>query len=185
MGRASHIAAGEVQLRGLKGSRTLWSTFIRDPERTFKPVWNSNWPDFLFCLGEDFCSFSIEQLFLITRWFFWCGEKDSEVVIKGFLKIRVHLLFGHFGVCIYCIYSVISVTFYLKLYSLPSKKSCVIFFIESPLKLMGNVFYFILKALFILKIFQFFVMTFWSCRENGLIRKIRLTSKFMASQPAL
>ena len=27
-------------------------------------------------------------------------------------------------------------------------------------------------------------MTFWSCRKNGLIRKIRLTSKFMTSQPA-
>ena len=50
---------------------------------------------------------------------------------------------------------------------------------------MGNAFYFILKALFILEIFQFFVTTFWSCRENGLIRKVRLTSKFMASQPGL
>ena len=48
---------------------------------------------------------------------------------------------------------------------------------------MGNTFYFILKALFIFKIFPFFVATFWSCRENGLIRKIKLTSKFMASQP--
>ena len=28
-------------------------------------------------------------------------------------------------------------------------------------------------------------MTFWSCRENGLIRKLRLTSKFMTSQPGL
>ena len=36
-----------------------------------------------------------------------------------------------------------------------------------------------------LEIFQFFVPTFWSCRENGLIRKVRLTSKFMASQPGL
>ena len=50
---------------------------------------------------------------------------------------------------------------------------------------MGNAFYFILKALFILEIFQFFVMTFWSCRENGLIRMVRLTSKFMTSQPGL
>ena len=50
---------------------------------------------------------------------------------------------------------------------------------------MRNGFYFILKALFILDIFQFFVATFWSCRENGLIRKVRLTSKFIASQPGL
>ena len=28
-------------------------------------------------------------------------------------------------------------------------------------------------------------MTFWSCRKNGLIRKIRLTSRFMTSQPGL
>ena len=28
-----------------------------------------------------------------------------------------------------------------------------------------------------------FVMTFWSCRKNGLIRKTWLTSKFMTSQP--
>ena len=45
------------------------------------------------------------------------GEKDSEVVIKAtsykfFLKIQVHLLFGCFGICIYSIDSVTSVTFY-------------------------------------------------------------------------
>ena len=28
-------------------------------------------------------------------------------------------------------------------------------------------------------------MTCWSCRKNGLIRKISLTSKFMTSQPGL
>ena len=28
-----------------------------------------------------------------------------------------------------------------------------------------------------------FVLTFWLCRENGLIQKIRLISKFMTSQP--
>ena len=37
----------------------------------------------------------------------------------------------------------------------PSKKNCVVGFIESPLKIMKNAFYFILKALFILKIFKF------------------------------
>ena len=48
----------------------------------------------------------------------------------------------------------------------------------NPLKMMKNAFYFILKALSVLK-------TFWSCRKNGLIRKIRLTSKLMTSQPGL
>ena len=37
----------------------------------------------------------------------------------------------------------------------PSKKICVICFIESPLKVMKNAFYFILKALFVLMIFKF------------------------------
>ena len=34
-------------------------------------------------------------------------------------------------------------------------KQCVICFIESPLKMMKNGFYFILKALFVLKVFKF------------------------------
>ena len=46
--------------------------------------------------------------------------------------------------------------------------------------MMKNAFYFILKTLFVLKIFKFL---FWSCWKNGLIRKIRLTAKFMTSQP--
>ena len=37
----------------------------------------------------------------------------------------------------------------------PSKKNCIICFIESPLKMMENAFYFIVKALFVLKIFNF------------------------------
>ena len=63
-----------------------------------------------------------------------------------------------------------------------SKKICYIFYIESPLKMMKNTFYFIWKALFVLKIFNF-CLDFWSCGKNGLIRKIRLISKFMTSQP--
>ena len=37
----------------------------------------------------------------------------------------------------------------------PSKKICFICFDESPLKIMKNAFYFILKALFVVKIFKF------------------------------
>ena len=37
----------------------------------------------------------------------------------------------------------------------PSEKNCVICLIGSPLKMMKNAFYFILKALFGLKIFKF------------------------------
>ena len=43
----------------------------------------------------------------------------------------------------------------LKLDSPLPKKNCVIGSIESSLKIMKNAFYFILKALFVLKIFQF------------------------------
>ena len=50
-------------------------------------------------------------------------------------------------------------------------------FNESPLKMMKNSFYFILKALFVLKIFNFLFI-----QKNGLIRKIRLISKCMTSQ---
>ena len=37
----------------------------------------------------------------------------------------------------------------------PSNKICVICLIESPLKMMKNAFYLIVKALFVLKIFKF------------------------------
>ena len=42
----------------------------------------------------------------------------------------------------------------------PFKKICVICLIESPLKMMKNAFYFILKAIFILKIFKFLSQLF-------------------------
>ena len=58
-------------------------------------------------------------------------------------------------------------------------KNSFMSFNESPLKMMENGFYFILKALFVLKIFKF-----WLCRRNGLIRKITLISKLMTSQPS-
>ena len=43
---------------------------------------------------------------------------------------------------------------YVKVGFSPSKKICLINLIESPLKMMKNAFHFILKALFILKIFK-------------------------------
>ena len=49
----------------------------------------------------------------------------------------------------------------LKIGRLPSKKKiCVICLIESPLKMMKNAFYFILKALFVLKLFKFLLRLF-------------------------
>ena len=57
-----------------------------------------------------------------------------------------------------------------------SRKICFICFNEIPLKMIKNAFYCILKDI------QIFVLTFWSCRENGLVRNMRLISKFMTSQ---
>ena len=66
----------------------------------------------------------------------------------------------------------------------PSKKFLVICLIEIPLKVMKNAFYFILKALFVLKISSF-CHGVLVIKKNGLIRKIRLILKFMTSQPGL
>ena len=64
----------------------------------------------------------------------------------------------------------------------PSKKNSVTCFTESSLKTMQKACYFILNS-FRSQDIQVFVMTFWSCWKNRLIRKIRLTAKFMTSQP--
>ena len=64
----------------------------------------------------------------------------------------------------------------------PSKKNSVTCFIKSSLKTMQKACYFILNS-FCSQNIQVFVMTFWSCWKNRLIRKIRLTAKFMTSQP--
>ena len=65
---------------------------------------------------------------------------------------------------------------------LSPKKYCFISFNESALKIVKSVFYFILKAPFVLQIFTF-LFCFWPCGKNDLIRKIRLIFKFMTSQP--
>ena len=49
--------------------------------------------------------------------------------------------------------------------------------IESPLIVMKNAFYFMLKALFVLEIFTFFLLY-----RNGLIGKLWLISQFVTSQ---
>ena len=65
----------------------------------------------------------------------------------------------------------------------PFQKGYISCLIESLLEMMKNAFYFILKVLFVLKIFNFFFFTiFWSCRKKGLIK---LISKFTTSQPGL
>ena len=74
---------------------------------------------------------------------------------------------------------------FIKVVLSPYKKMCVSCLIDNPFIMMKNAFYSILKSLFILKILSFchdikFFVT-RSCGKNSLIRKIRLTSKFMTS----
>ena len=64
----------------------------------------------------------------------------------------------------------------------PCKKNLFICFNDSLSKIMKNAFYFILKALFVLKIFNFLSWLYGNVK-NSLIRKIILISKFMTSQP--
>ena len=52
---------------------------------------------------------------------------------------------------------------------------------KSPLKMMKKALYFTLKALFVLKIFKF-CLDILVIYKSGLIRKVRLISKFMTSQ---
>ena len=68
----------------------------------------------------------------------------------------------------------------LKVGLLPSKETCYL----KPFKNYEKCFLFHLKNSFRSQDIYVLVMTFWSCRKKGLIRKIKLTSKFMTSQPA-
>ena len=68
----------------------------------------------------------------------------------------------------------------LKLDSHLPKKILLICFNESPLKMMKNAFH--LKSTFHSQDILIFALTFWSCRRNGLIRKIKLISKHLMSQ---
>ena len=65
----------------------------------------------------------------------------------------------------------------------PSKINLIYLLKWKPFKNDEKCFLFHLKSSFRSRDIWIFVLNFWSCRENGLIRKIRLISKFMTSQP--
>ena len=70
---------------------------------------------------------------------------------------------------------------YLKVKLSPSRK--LYYFVHwKPFKNYEKWFLFHLKSSFCSQDIQVFVMTFWPCMRKGLIRKIRLISKFMTSQ---
>ena len=65
----------------------------------------------------------------------------------------------------------------------PSKKNCVICFFESPLKMMKNAFYFILKILLVLKIFQVLVWISIQVEKTDWLERSGYLQKLMAWQP--
>ena len=71
----------------------------------------------------------------------------------------------------------------VKVRRLPSNKNCFICFNESSLNMMKNAFHFILKALNILKIFNFFSWLFTHVEKTSWLTKIWLLSKSIVSQP--
>ena len=63
-------------------------------------------------------------------------------------------------------------------------KSGSLYFLQwKPFKNDEKCFLFDLKRYFHSQDTDIFVFNFWSCRKNGLIRQIRLISKFKTSQP--
>ena len=106
-------------------------------------------PNFLSCQMSTSCRLSILFIFL------------KSYGLSFFVEVRLHC--GHFQES------------YLKVGLSPSKK-IFICFIESPLKMMKNVF-FHLQSSFRSQDIYVFVTSFWSCRKYGLIKKVRLTSK--------
>ena len=61
-------------------------------------------------------------------------------------------------------------------------KNYFVCFNKSPLKMMKNAFYFVLKTLFVLKIFRFLSWLFSHVEKRLDYEKIRLISQFMTSQ---
>ena len=65
------------------------------------------------------------------------------------------------------------------------QKKIVICLIESPIKMMKYAFYFILKALFVLKIFKFLSRIVCHVGKTALSERFKLASKFMTSHSGL
>ena len=63
------------------------------------------------------------------------------------------------------------------------KKKKILWFNDSPSKMIKNVFLFHLKSFFRSQDTLTFILSFWTCKKNDVIRKIKLISEFMTSQP--
>ena len=88
-----------------RGGEHYRSTFTKDPERTIKLVWNSNWPDFFLVymkisllLHYRTIIFDYEMILLLVKRTVKYLLKVP--LVKPFWKFKEHLFFGYFGVCI-------------------------------------------------------------------------------------
>ena len=108
--------------------------------------------------------------------------------IKLKIKIVMNVKISCYFSCYLCwnnqmlLYNLYTFTFKVGLS--PLKKKYFTCFNESPLKIIKNGFYFVIKPLFALKIFKFLSLQFGNVGKNDLIREIKLTSKLMTSQPS-
>ena len=94
---------------------------------------------FSLCQSDVFYFFILWMLHIfLYKWNFW--NSKSQKLFRGMFFIKVGLS--------------------------PSKKNCFICFNESFSKFMKTAFYFILEALFILKIFNFFPWLFGQIEER-------------------
>ena len=66
-------------------------------------------------------------------------------------------LLNTYGIITVCFTNIIYLDSLINAELSPSKKMCFISFNESPLKMLKNAFYFIVKAPFVLKIFKLFL----------------------------
>ena len=115
----SHKAGVEVQQGGLKRWRILRTMFTRDPNLIYVSLKFQTGMTFLFRLHENFTASSLWNSYVLLWDKSFVGKRDYKVVIKKkyfvkiFQKFKQHLLFGCFGVCIYCIDNVSNAVFYL------------------------------------------------------------------------
>ena len=110
----------------------------------------------------------------------------QSVYIKVVFMNGMHSAYISHRTCFFLLYLFLQMlhNFFCRYLKVDSHlQQCFISFNDSPSKIMKNAFYFILKALFVLKIFKFLSWLFGHVEKKSLFRKIRLISKFMTVQP--
>ena len=140
-------------------------------------------PTFLFCIyltSSQFriLSFSFENMIFVAEVILFIKKFYKKIYfIESLLTTEFCYLFFYFS---FTLFTLMNKFFFtgnnflpcLKPDShLPRKEIYIICFIESPLKVTKNAFYFILKALFVLKIFKFLSWLFGHVGKTALLER--------------